>query len=268
MGILSHQTQYPGRTPPEEAEGPRGKDTKWLLSQLVPVYGHKDADGFYRGECAGRVGYIPCNMVSEVQVDSDASRKQLLQDGHIPASMLMGSLGGNANSPPPQRTAVRPPKPQRSKKVERDKQEGETPRLGIFEGQDLSSEDDTPRTMVAIFDYNPKESSPNVGMGAELKFCTGDSVTVVGSMDDDRFCFGEVKGRKGLVPYNFLEAVPSDGLLPGEPRLGRQARNLDFFLSESKVENGPVRRERGKEESSDRGVADIQRGETKSNGEK
>lgn len=63
------------------------------LPHLLQVYGHKDADGFYRGECAGRVGYIPCNMVSEVQVDSEASRKQLLQEGHIPASMLVESLG-------------------------------------------------------------------------------------------------------------------------------------------------------------------------------
>ncbi|XP_060114824.1 peripheral-type benzodiazepine receptor-associated protein 1 [Heteronotia binoei] len=190
--------------------------------QILKVYGHKDADGFYRGECAGRVGYIPCNMVSEVQVDSEASRKQLLQDGRIPASMLVESLGESANSLPPQRKAVRPPKPRRSKKVERDKQEEEPPRSGILEDQDLSSEDDAPRTMVAIFDYSPKESSPSVDMEAELKFCAGDTVIVVGSMDDDGFYFREVNGRKGLVPSSFLKALPSDGVLPGEPRLGRQ----------------------------------------------
>uniref|UniRef100_A0A8C3Y5H9 TSPO associated protein 1 n=1 Tax=Catharus ustulatus TaxID=91951 RepID=A0A8C3Y5H9_CATUS len=36
----------------------------------LQVCGDKDADGFYRGECAGREGYIPCNMVSEVPVES------------------------------------------------------------------------------------------------------------------------------------------------------------------------------------------------------
>ena len=36
---------------------------------LIKVYGDKDADGFYRGELAGRYGYVPCNMVSEVQQD-------------------------------------------------------------------------------------------------------------------------------------------------------------------------------------------------------
>lgn len=60
---------------------------------LSQVYGHKDADGFYRGECAGRTGFIPCNMVSELRVDSDSTRKQLLEKGHIATDMLMESLG-------------------------------------------------------------------------------------------------------------------------------------------------------------------------------
>jgi hypothetical protein len=36
--------------------------------QLIKVYGEKDSDGFYWGEAAGKVGFVPCNMVSEVQV--------------------------------------------------------------------------------------------------------------------------------------------------------------------------------------------------------
>ena len=36
--------------------------------QLIRVYGDKDADGFYWGEAGGRSGYVPCNIVSEVQV--------------------------------------------------------------------------------------------------------------------------------------------------------------------------------------------------------
>ena len=38
--------------------------------------GRKDADGFYWGECGGISGFVPCNMVSEVQVDDD----RFLQD--------------------------------------------------------------------------------------------------------------------------------------------------------------------------------------------
>ena len=36
--------------------------------QLIKVYGEKDADGFYWGEAGSRSGFVPCNMVSEVQV--------------------------------------------------------------------------------------------------------------------------------------------------------------------------------------------------------
>ena len=36
--------------------------------QLIKVFGDKDPDGFYWGEASGRAGYVPGNMVSEVQV--------------------------------------------------------------------------------------------------------------------------------------------------------------------------------------------------------
>lgn len=31
------------------------------------MYGEKDADGFYWGECRGRRGYVPYNMVEELK---------------------------------------------------------------------------------------------------------------------------------------------------------------------------------------------------------
>ncbi|XP_025022935.1 peripheral-type benzodiazepine receptor-associated protein 1 [Python bivittatus] len=189
--------------------------------QILKVYGHKDADGFYRGECAGRTGFIPCNMVSEVQVDSGSARKQLLEEGQIPTDMLMESLGNGAFSPPPQRPSNRPSKPRRSKKAEALRMEEQVPDLEAPGKQNPSSEDPG-RTMVAIFDYNPQENSPNPDTEAELRFCAGDIVTVLSSMDDDGFYYGEVNGQKGLVPSNFLEALPSDGALPSEPSLGRQ----------------------------------------------
>lgn len=33
----------------------------------IKVWGDKDADGFYWGECRGRKGYVPHNMVMEVE---------------------------------------------------------------------------------------------------------------------------------------------------------------------------------------------------------
>ncbi|XP_029140222.1 peripheral-type benzodiazepine receptor-associated protein 1 [Protobothrops mucrosquamatus] len=152
--------------------------------QILKIYGHKDADGFYRGECAGRTGFIPCNMVSELRVDNDSARKQLLEEGHIATDMLMESL--------------------------------EAP------GKQNPSSEDPVRTMVAIFDYNPQENSPNPDTEVELRFCAGDVVTVLSSMDDDGFYYGEVNGQKGLVPSNFLETLPSDGAQASEPSLGKQ----------------------------------------------
>ncbi|NWI16135.1 RIMB1 protein, partial [Crypturellus soui] len=61
--------------------------------QILKVCGDKDADGFYRGECAGREGYIPCNMVSEVQVENNEVKKQLLKQGFISADTPMESVG-------------------------------------------------------------------------------------------------------------------------------------------------------------------------------
>ncbi|NXF77766.1 RIMB1 protein, partial [Sclerurus mexicanus] len=167
--------------------------------QILKVCGDKDADGFYRGECAGREGYIPCNMVSEVQVENNELKKQLLKQGFLPADMPTESRGNGTFSPPPRRQTVPPPKPRRSKKV-------------LFDfgpaGQkheDIEAELLTPRRMVAAFDYNPKESSPNADVEAELTFSAGDVITVFGSMDDDGFYYGELNQKRGLVPSNFLE---------------------------------------------------------------
>ncbi|NWV62658.1 RIMB1 protein, partial [Malurus elegans] len=150
--------------------------------QILKVCGDKDADGFYRGECAGREGYIPCNMVSEVPVESSELKQQLLKQGFLPADTE--SPGNGTFSPPPRRQTVPPPKPRRSKK-------------GLIfyfcpagqKHKDIEAELLTPRRMVAAFDYNPKESSPNTDVEAELTFSAGDVITVFGSMDDDGFYY-------------------------------------------------------------------------------
>ncbi|NWW23968.1 RIMB1 protein, partial [Falcunculus frontatus] len=150
--------------------------------QILKVCGDKDADGFYRGECAGREGYIPCNMVSEVPVESSELKQQLLKQGFLPADTE--SPGNGTFSPPPRRQTVPPPKPRRSKK-------------GLIfcfcpagqKHKDIEAGLLTPRRMVAAFDYNPKESSPNTDVEAELTFSAGDIITVFGSMDDDGFYY-------------------------------------------------------------------------------
>ncbi|XP_059342797.1 peripheral-type benzodiazepine receptor-associated protein 1 isoform X7 [Ammospiza nelsoni] len=175
--------------------------------QILKVCGDKDADGFYWGECAGREGYIPCNMVSEVPVESSELKQQLLKQGFLPADTE--SPGNGTFSPPPRRQTVPPPKPRRSKKAGLDKQECKS--QPGQKHKDIEAELLTPRRMVAAFDYNPKESSPNTDVEAELTFSAGDIITVFGSMDDDGFYYGELNQQRGLVPSNFLEAVPLDG---------------------------------------------------------
>ncbi|XP_015499826.1 RIMS-binding protein 2 isoform X2 [Parus major] len=139
--------------------------------QIIKVYGDKDADGFYRGETCARVGLIPCNMVSEIQADDEEMMDQLLKQGFLPL-----------NTP--------------IEKIERGRRRQQ---------QQLST-----RRMVALYDYDPRESSPNVDVEAELTFCTGDIITVFGEIDEDGFYYGELNGQKGLVPSNFLEEVPDD----------------------------------------------------------
>ena len=56
------------------------------------------------------------------------------------------------------------------------------------------------KKMIALYDYDPMELSPNVDMEVELNFQTGDIITVFGEMDDDGFYMAELRGQRGLVP--------------------------------------------------------------------
>ncbi|XP_047183399.1 RIMS-binding protein 2 isoform X12 [Scophthalmus maximus] len=183
--------------------------------QIIKVYGDKDADGFYQGESSGRLGYVPCNMVSEIQVEDEETRQQLLQQGYLSTAASMEKIGTRTHAQLPRRP-VPPPKPRRSKKVES---------AALWEESvDSSSQDPSQpapvavkasvapgaRRMVAIFDYDPRESSPNTDIEAELTFSAGDVIHVFGDMDEDGFFYGDLNGHRGLVPSNFLQAFPED----------------------------------------------------------
>lgn len=57
------------------------------------IYGDKDTDGFYRGEVRGRMGLIPCNMVSEIRAEDDETMDQLIKQGFLPLSTPVDRLG-------------------------------------------------------------------------------------------------------------------------------------------------------------------------------
>ncbi|XP_059484773.1 uncharacterized protein LOC132202027 isoform X15 [Neocloeon triangulifer] len=126
----------------------------------IKIYGEKDADGFYWGECRGRRGYVPYNMVMET---NDYKGE--------------GGAGGGGG-----------PVSHR----------GRADRWGdIYANMPV-------KKMVALYDYDPQELSPNVDAEVELSFKTGDVIYVYGEMDDDGFFMGELDGLRGLVPSNFL----------------------------------------------------------------
>uniref|UniRef100_A0A7I4YDB5 Variant SH3 domain protein n=1 Tax=Haemonchus contortus TaxID=6289 RepID=A0A7I4YDB5_HAECO len=74
------------------------------------------------------------------------------------------------------------------------------------------------KKMVAKFDYDSRQLSPNVDAEqVELSFRQGDIITVYGEMDDDGFYMGELNGLRGLVPSNFLQSSPLTSLAPSQP---------------------------------------------------
>ncbi|XP_035213152.1 RIMS-binding protein 2-like isoform X2 [Stegodyphus dumicola] len=134
--------------------------------QMIKIYGDKDADGFYRGESNGRVGLVPGNMVSEVQVDVDP----VYYNDNTSRPRSLGQIA--------------------------------------MDERDADWQSRRIKKMVAIYDYDPQEISPNVDAEMELSFSVGDVIYVIGDVDEDGFYMGELNGVKGLVPSNFLREMP------------------------------------------------------------
>ncbi|XP_022601817.1 peripheral-type benzodiazepine receptor-associated protein 1 [Seriola dumerili] len=209
---------------PDAAE----EELPFTEGQIIKVYGDKDADGFYQGESGGRLGYVPCNMVSEIQVEDEETRQQLLQQGFLSTAASMEKIGTRTHAQLPRRP-VPPPKPRRSKKVESAAlweesvdSSGQDPSQAAAAAATAAAAaaaaaaapagNPAPgaRRMVAIFDYDPRESSPNTDIEAELTFSAGDIIHVFGDMDEDGFFYGDLNGHRGLVPSNFLQALPEE----------------------------------------------------------
>ncbi|XP_071507426.1 uncharacterized protein [Diadema antillarum] len=63
------------------------------------------------------------------------------------------------------------------------------------------------RLFMAVYSYDPEHHSPNDNPDYELAFTEGDLITVYGPRRADGFYHGKIKGRKGLVPSNFIEEI-------------------------------------------------------------
>ncbi|XP_029301726.1 RIMS-binding protein 2 [Cottoperca gobio] len=148
------------------------EELPFVPGQIIKVFGDTDSDGFYHGESGGLSGYVPSNMVAEVPVDDEYLKHLLMQQGFLPVD-----------------------------------------HTGMCLTPDLSdvasiSDDVVVRRMVALFDYDPWESSPNMNSEDELGFRSGDIIYVLGDMDQDGFYYGDLHGRRGLVPSNYLQLLP------------------------------------------------------------
>ncbi|KFM57745.1 RIMS-binding protein 2, partial [Stegodyphus mimosarum] len=82
------------------------------------------------------------------------------------------------------------------------------------------------KKLVALYDYDPQELSPNVDAEMELAFRTGDVISVYGEADEDGFYMGELNGERGLVPSNFLTEAPPDFR---DPRLAQSNRGSSGY---------------------------------------
>ncbi|XP_036975359.1 peripheral-type benzodiazepine receptor-associated protein 1 isoform X1 [Acanthopagrus latus] len=180
---------------PDAAE----EELPFTEGQIIKVYGDKDPDGFYRGESGGRLGFVPCNMVSEIQVEDEETRQQLLLQGFLSTAASMEKIVESA--------ALWEESVDSSCQ---DPSQAAAATASSTTVAPVANPAPGARRMVAIFDYDPRESSPNTDIEAELTFSAGDIIHVFGDMDEDGFFYGDLNGHRGLVPSNFLQALPED----------------------------------------------------------
>uniref|UniRef100_A0A3B3D0T2 Si:ch211-105f12.2 n=1 Tax=Oryzias melastigma TaxID=30732 RepID=A0A3B3D0T2_ORYME len=155
------------------------EELPFVPGQIIQVFGDKDVDGFYHGESGGLSGYVPSNMVAEIPVEDEYLKHLLMQQGFIPTTPKLDSA--------------------------------------VYLSDTVSVPDDVSvRRMIALFDYDPWESSPNMDSEAEMGFRCGDIIYVLGDMDQDGFYYGDLHGRRGLVPSNFLQPTALGNYQPCE----------------------------------------------------
>lgn len=170
---------------------------------IIKVFGDKGPDGFYHGELDNHVGYVPCNVVSEIR---DPNLLYSLQEKNRPKMMQHGNVQNIGQQIPNYNN--QPPLPPRSD------QQVHMQQQAMLEAQQQGGL----KRMVALYDYDPQENSPNADTESEIPFKLGDIIYVYGKMDTDGFYMGEVERtkQKGLVPSNFLreDTLPTNGMKP------------------------------------------------------
>lgn len=169
--------------------------------QIIKIYGEKDQDGFFLGEINHQRGLVPSNMISEVQFSDPEIAAQLLEDDHRPDSNSTESSCASSQ------TGDFTPRTHSTVSM-----------MGMPDDDHLSLLDETNtgaisvRYVIALYDYDPQELSPNSDIDEELSFRKGDIVKVLGDVDDDGFYYGQLNDRFGLIPSNFVKEAPSSAI--------------------------------------------------------
>jgi hypothetical protein len=137
--------------------------------QLIKVYGNPDADGYYYGECNGRFGFIPGNMISEVddpevvrQVMSEAKKSS--SKSNMPPSGSGGMSGAQGGSKQHQQQQQQQKMTSSSSKGGQQGGKGQSfqPINDQYGGsQQYSKPPGKAVRMIALYDYDPQSLSPN-----------------------------------------------------------------------------------------------------------
>lgn len=115
------------------------------------MYGDKDEDGFFWGELNGKAGYIPFNMVSEVELEDEESGSNVTTPSV--------NVTQESTQPPEESPSQEPevaPRASENLLEEVILEEGE-----FDDPRESGNYQLPPRRMVALFDYDPQTLSPN-----------------------------------------------------------------------------------------------------------
>ena len=153
------------------------EELPFRAGQYIKVYGEQDADGFYYGEASGRSGYIPCNMISEVddpeivkQLMNESQTQQSGQKSSSKADSDRKSSGNiknqnvNSNS---STDSVKTTKGSSSgNKSQQQQQSGQGKQsfvpIGNYQYKPPGPPNQVKCVMIALYDYDPQSLSPNV----------------------------------------------------------------------------------------------------------
>lgn len=139
--------------------------------QLIKVYGNPDVDGYYYGECNGRSGFIPGNMISEVD-DPDVIKQFINESGGEKSKKIAGkSVPSNSQH----QTSSNKQKVNKNassgssgpSKAPGSKDQSFMP-INNYSGG--SRQQQNVQTMIAMYDYDPQSLSPNADTDVILIF--------------------------------------------------------------------------------------------------